>query len=158
MAVTGERGRLGQSEATESGGMGQPSRGIADTGAKKGPLHCVPGRAYRFLREDTRVWRILCPRHAEIHMAKSDSPNATPLKRDLVGFHGAITICTVNTFEAHLACNGSHFTREIAETKPFADAIRMRQKLISEKHKLNGNESSVRIKRRKLICFFSPFR
>jgi hypothetical protein len=31
--------------------------------------------------------------------------------------------------QTHLACDGL-FTREIAETKPFADVVRIRQKLI----------------------------
>jgi hypothetical protein len=48
---------------------------------------------------------------------KAISANTTPLKRTLVGFHGAITICPEDTFEAYLACDGSHL-REITETKP----------------------------------------
>jgi len=73
----------------------------------------VVGRAYNFLRErlalDTRVWRILRGRATQKFMRrKAISLNATQSQWELLSFPGTITICTMNTFEAHLACDGSH--------------------------------------------------
>jgi hypothetical protein len=88
---------------------------------------------------------------------KAISPNAKVVETDVNWFSPRDHNLHGEYIRSVFSVRWVSFTREIAETKPFADVVRMRQKLISEKHKLNGNESSVRIKKHKLICFFSTF-